>query len=97
MASLSVFKGMAQKISISKGLPRYRSELLVARSAGALTMPDLMRKLLCEESVKLPKEDEILEKLEKLEKLEELEEKKKVHKNKQEKYYMLVPREEVEQ
>ena len=91
MASLSVFKEMAQKISISKGLPRYRSELIVARSAGALTMPDLMRKLLCEESVKLPKEDEILEKL------EELEEKKKVHKNKQEKYYMLVPREEVEQ
>lgn len=88
MASLSVFKEMARKISISKGLPRYRSELLVARSAGALTMPDLMRKLLCEESVKLPKEDEILE---------ELEEKKKVHKNKQEKYYMLVPREEVEQ
>lgn len=88
MASLSVFKEMAQKISISKGLPRYRSELIVARSAGALTMPDLMRKLLCEESVKLPKVDEILEKLE---------EKKKVHKNEQEKYYMLVPREEVEQ
>ncbi|MBE4605477.1 hypothetical protein [Vibrio navarrensis] len=94
MISLLVFKEMARKLSIDEGLPRYRSEFIVARSAGALTMPDLMRKLLCEESVKLPKEHEILEMMVHLE---------QIHKNieclvkKKEKYYTLVLREEVEQ
>nr|WP_012219976.1 hypothetical protein [Vibrio sp. 09022]ABX77167.1 hypothetical protein BMSF_0012 [Vibrio sp. 09022] len=97
MASLSVFKEMALKMSIDEGLPRYMSELIIARSVGALTMPDLMRKLLCEQSVKLPQEHEILKEMAKLN------DNRKVHENikrqikKQQKYYTLVLREEVEQ